>query len=343
MKFEKLDFSVIDWQAVLPRFGVESSLIANPKRLGPCPIEGEGKTRFRFANKYGRGNWYCNQCGTGDGVRLVALMSNCDDAEAVRLIRNLDSGDDAKGPPRRVKPLVNKPKNIEKERFRLQKVWDQSVNPAGTWVDQYIQRRVPMFNMDWLSGSLRAHASLYHFDIDTKKVSFLPAMVARVCGLDGKPVTLHRTYLSADGFKAAVSPDQVKKQMTGVADLNGEAITLNVPVLKSWVLIVGEGIETGLALVASTQNRHLVKAALNAANLAKLKVSRDEYDCVIICADRDPLNKRHGWRVGEHYAEILRDRLVAEGFKVKLKAPAVDGTDYADLWLERCVKLKLVA
>jgi putative DNA primase/helicase len=350
MRYERLDLSRLDWLSVLPSFGVDASLIADPKRLGPCPIEGEGKTRFRLANKTGRGNWYCNQCGTGDGVRLVGLMMGCSDAAAIGLIRNLGSGNQIKGPPLRVKALAHKPKNVEKERRLLQRVWDGTTSPGGTFVEQYIHRRVPLFDMSWLSASVRAHPALYHLDIQTetvadgppivtRKVSFRPAMVTRVCGVDGKPITLHRTYLSDDGFKANVTPDQVKKQMTGIADLCGEAITLNQPAVQSRVLIAAEGNETGLALVAATKNRHVVKAALNAANLAKLKVLRGEFDEVIICADRDPVNKRSGWRVGEHYAEILQQRLLAEGFKVKIKAPVVDGTDFADLWFDRCTKL----
>lgn len=343
MQFDKLDLSKLDWLNLLPRFGVDASLIANPKRLGPCPIENEGKTRFRLANKNGRGNWYCNQCGSGDGVRLVGLMMGCNDAAAIHLIRNLESPGNIKGPPVRVQALAHKPKNVEKERRLLQQVWDATVSPVNTFVEEYIHRRVPLFNMSWLSASVRAHPALYHMDTETKKVSFRPAMVTRVCGLDGKPVTLHRTYLSPDGFKADVTPDQVKKQMTGIVDLNGEAITLNQPVLQSRVLVVAEGNETGLALVASTSNRHVVRAALNAGNLAKLKVSRSEFDQVIICADRDHVNKHNGWRVGEHYAEILQQRLLSEGFKVRIKAPVVDGTDFADLWFDRCSKLLRLA
>ncbi len=35
-----------------------------------CPVCG-GADRFRFDDKRGRGTWFCNQCGAGDGLKLV--------------------------------------------------------------------------------------------------------------------------------------------------------------------------------------------------------------------------------------------------------------------------------
>ena len=35
-----------------------------------CPVCG-GSDRFRFDDKEGRGTWFCNQCGAGDGLKLV--------------------------------------------------------------------------------------------------------------------------------------------------------------------------------------------------------------------------------------------------------------------------------
>ncbi len=344
MENGKIDLSRIDWYAILPRLGVDSTYTANPRRTGPCPIEGgEGKTRFRFENKDGRGNWHCSQCGHGDGVRLVALVNNCSDTDAIRLIRN-DGSVEVNG--RRELPIRKAPLTPVRDpvivKRSLQKAWSESGAIAGTFAESYLQRRVPMLDMDWLSNNLRAHPGLYYFDETTKAKSKHPCLVSRVLGVDGVPVTLHRTYLSSDGYKANVSPNQVKKQMTGSRRLNGDAIRLNVPKNVTRALIVCEGIETGLALVASTGNKHEVWSLLDAGNLAKAKIPRDRFDMVIIAADKDALNPKHGWRVGEHYAQVLETRLKAEGFATKLRVPSEEGTDFCDLWYERC-RLKLVA
>lgn len=342
MTFQKLDLTKIDWQAALPQLGIDPTTIANPKRLGLCPIEGDGNTRFRFVNKDGRGNWFCNACGSGDAVRLVALFHNVTDADAIRMVRDLSSSQGVKGPPQRSKPIEAMAKDVSKDRQLLQRVWDECGLVVNTSAAMYLQNRVPGFDLTWLTSQLAFHPSLYHFDEETRKKQFFPALVGRVTGLDGKPVTLHRTYLSQDGFKAPVSPSQVKKQMTGVSMLKGESIKLNSPHVKSRVAIVCEGIETGLALIAATKNRHTVFAALNAGNLAKFQLQKSDFDHCIICADKDVVNVKHGWRPGEHFAEILRDKLLLEGFGVKFRVPEVEGKDFADLWYEAC-KLKLAA
>jgi putative DNA primase/helicase len=197
-------------------------------------------------------------------------------------------------------------------------------------------------DVTWLAPSLRAHGALYHYDLETKRKSHRPCMVARVVDMDGQPVTLHRTYLSADGFKANVSPSQVKKLMTGKRKLNGDAVRLNLPTTHCRKLIVCEGIETGLAIVAATGYQIDVWAMLNAGNLAKARIPRERFDTVVIAADRDPVNPKNGWRAGEHFAEQLRDRLNAEGFHTILKVPEQDGQDFLDVWNDRC-RLRLAA
>ncbi|EDS1248872.1 DNA primase [Salmonella enterica] len=54
------------WSRILPALGVK--VIKN--RHQACPVCG-GSDRFRFDDKEGRGTWFCNQCGAGDGLKLV--------------------------------------------------------------------------------------------------------------------------------------------------------------------------------------------------------------------------------------------------------------------------------
>jgi len=54
------------WPRILPALGV--TVIKN--RHQACPVCG-GSDRFRFDDKEGRGTWFCNQCGAGDGLKLV--------------------------------------------------------------------------------------------------------------------------------------------------------------------------------------------------------------------------------------------------------------------------------
>ncbi|HIH3683773.1 TPA: primase-helicase zinc-binding domain-containing protein, partial [Escherichia coli] len=50
-------------------------------RHQPCPVCG-GSDRFRFDDREGRGTWYCNQCGAGDGLKLVEKVFGVSPSDA---------------------------------------------------------------------------------------------------------------------------------------------------------------------------------------------------------------------------------------------------------------------
>ena len=65
------------WPNILPALGVK--VIKN--RHQSCPVCG-GSDRFRFDDKEGRGTWFCNQCGAGDGLKLVEKVFGVTASEA---------------------------------------------------------------------------------------------------------------------------------------------------------------------------------------------------------------------------------------------------------------------
>ncbi len=68
------------WPRILPALGVK--VIKN--RHQACPIcGGDARSdRFRFDDLEGRGTWYCNRCGAGDGLRLVEKVFGVSAPEA---------------------------------------------------------------------------------------------------------------------------------------------------------------------------------------------------------------------------------------------------------------------
>ena len=71
----KLKFQVEDikhhakglWaDTIFPRFGIHVQF----KKKTPCPACG-GKDRFRYDDKNGVGDYFCQQCGFGDGISLI--------------------------------------------------------------------------------------------------------------------------------------------------------------------------------------------------------------------------------------------------------------------------------
>lgn len=72
------------WPRILPALGVK--VIKN--RHQACPVCG-GSDRFRFDDKEGRGTWYCNQCGAGDGLKLVEKVFDVSASEAAQKVNTV--------------------------------------------------------------------------------------------------------------------------------------------------------------------------------------------------------------------------------------------------------------
>lgn len=65
------------WPRILPALGVK----VRKNRHQACPVCG-GSDRFRFDDKEGRGTWFCNQCGAGDGLKLIEKVFGVSASEA---------------------------------------------------------------------------------------------------------------------------------------------------------------------------------------------------------------------------------------------------------------------
>ncbi|HAT1597688.1 TPA: hypothetical protein I8Y58_002953, partial [Legionella pneumophila] len=71
------------WPKILSALGIDKSYLKN--KHGECPVCG-GKDRFRFDDKEGRGTFYCNQCGSGNGVKLLQNFHRCSYLEAIKKV-----------------------------------------------------------------------------------------------------------------------------------------------------------------------------------------------------------------------------------------------------------------
>lgn len=72
------------WESILS--GLNIAIPANHKH-GACPHCG-GKDRFRFDDLQGRGTWICNNCGVGNGLKLILNVFGCSAYEAAEKVAN---------------------------------------------------------------------------------------------------------------------------------------------------------------------------------------------------------------------------------------------------------------
>src|SRR5258707_5582630 len=56
------------WHGILPAIGISEKFLK--RKNSPCPMCG-GRDRWRFTDIDGKGNWYCNNCKSGNVVALV--------------------------------------------------------------------------------------------------------------------------------------------------------------------------------------------------------------------------------------------------------------------------------
>lgn len=237
------------WRGILKALGVPPEALTG--KHCACPMCG-GTDRFRFDNKEGAGTYICNACGAGDGMKLAVEFTGREFRDVAAEIDKLLGNE--KFEPDKPKPAVDP----DEVRRWLRQTYAQSV-PArpGDLVDTYLTARG--VGAGAYPKSLRFARALSDGEGGVR-----PCMVATVCDAEGKPATLHRTFLRPDGGAKA---EMASPRKTGMGPMpEGGAVRLT----DDWqggALGIAEGIETALA--ASLLFEMPVWSAINATMLAK--------------------------------------------------------------------------
>lgn len=262
------------WPAIFVSCGMDESHFVKNGRS--CPVCG-GRDRFSFTDRWGRGNFICRGCGSGDGFDLIARYRQCGFIEALEIVERFCGiswqGDEAEG---RVELTSAEIKDKENARERMS-LWAQArpvTRNDPVW--KYLQNRG--INPRAAGFEVRCHHALeYRHDDGT--VSKHPAMLARVFDAHGIVINLHRTYLDEDGRKASLPV--VKKLMPGI--FKGGSVRFGGAVNEE--LGLAEGIETALAAMLL---KHIpVWATLGCANLHDFTHFPPSVKRLTIFADND--------------------------------------------------------
>lgn len=257
---------------------------------GNCPNCGYAAGAFSvLEGKGGRPRMYCaNGCSWEELRRLLADETGrfSDD--------NAQSSDDV-------------PVSRERRLERALAIWRSSEPAFGTLADRYLAAR-------GLSGLASSLSLRFRSDCPHPEHPRLPALVALVTDVSGRPQGVHRTFLGRDARKANVEPVRAS-----VGLVRGGAIRLQ-PFAEGQPLIIGEGIESSAS--ASRLLGVAAWAALSAGNLARSLLLPSEVRRVVIAADPD--------EVGRSAAREAWTRWKAEGRNVRIALP--DGAaDFNDL------------
>lgn len=284
------------WESILTSLGVSTDFLS--KKHGPCPMC-QGKDRYRFDNKDGRGSWFCSKCGAGDGFSLLRKLNGWTFAEAAREVERV-LGLSKQDAPRQEF-------TDEQKQQALRRAWKESrpvVKGDPVWA--YLNRRT---GIESVSNSIRFHPALRY-----DAAHSFPAMLAVVTMPDGKASTMHRTWLDGNGGKAPV--DDPKKVMAG--SIKTGAIRL-ADICES--MGIAEGIET--ALSAFVKFGFPTWAAISAGGMRDWEPP-EELRHLVIFADNDENF------TGQMAAYALANRLTLKGIRTEVRIPEKVGTDWAD-------------
>ncbi len=325
--------------------------LRRPGRHVPCPVHGDGRNTGRgdgfrlFPDVDRTGGGICATCGAySDGLALLQWLFGWSFPQTLARVASVLGLVGASSRPlvpgfaRTNRCQVLRP-DPERVRRSLRRAWCESLDPTHPGAAS-LRRYLAGRGLD--AGVLnprivRFHPQLAYWDRDADDrptcLGRFPAMLALVSAADGRPVTLHRTYLRTDGLGKAPVPSP-KKLMAHACSvpLTGAAIRLfPVDAAANPVLGIAEGIETALAVQAMTGMP--VWACVSATLLQGFRPPTD-ITRLAVWADKD----RSG--AGAHAAGMLQERL-GDALDVRTLLPDAPipanarGIDWADVWLMR--------
>lgn len=318
-----------DWDAVLNDLAPElQDALQRKGRHGPCPVHG-GHDGFRLF-KDSSGGGYCATCGPfADGFALLQWLRGWTFPQALEAVAGWLGHAPVGVTARLLAPPVSDPTENPRRRQRLNALWRQAVPLASSRarpVRLYLENRgVPL---EKYPAVLRCHLALACYGPERQPLGRYPALLALVADADGRPVTLHRTYLTPTGEKAPVPEVRKLFPYPGDRRLSGGAIRLFPPTAE---LHLAEGIETALAVHRATGGP--VWSAVNAGLLERVEVPKAVQQ-VVIWGDLD----RAG--AGQSAAYALAGRLRREGRDVVLRLPGgpIPASQKSLDWLDRLVQ-----
>ncbi|WP_312953147.1 primase-helicase zinc-binding domain-containing protein [Superficieibacter sp.] len=248
------------WPRILPALGVK--VIKN--RHQPCPVCG-GSDRFRFDDKEGRGTWFCNQCGAGDGLKLVEKVFGVSASEAAGKVSALTGS----LPPVAAQTLSEAEQaETAASRAAASRLATSLLEKARTGTgNAYLARKgFPARECLMLTAPHKTGGVAYHSG----------DMVVPLHDAAGTLVNLQ--LINADGLKRTLKGGQVRETCH----------TLEGKKQAGKRLWIAEGYATGLTVHHLTGETVMVAlSSVNLLSLASLTRQKHPACQIILAADRD--------------------------------------------------------
>ncbi len=273
----------------------------------------------------------------GDSLDLVACcLYGGNRRDAMRWAENwlgLNTADSMAPIQRR--PILEKVKTSEldkeaqQRRAKARRLWQETpAGIAGTPVESYLAGRgIDLRQLGRAPGALRFAPAVWCAEVQKP----LPAMLAAICGPNGKMVAVHRTWLqqSPSGIWIKADLQNAKKVLGSFAGgcirlwrgASGAALGV-AP--EGDIAILAEGIETALSTAIACPE-YRVLASVSLSNMAAVKLP-DTIKEIIVAADNDAGNPaaRKALTAAIH-------QFTEQGRTVRLAVPEIEHGDWNDV------------
>lgn len=321
-----------------------------------CPIHG-GKNgdAFRLRNDFQVcGASVCNTCGKfSSGFDTLMWLLNQSFGRTVRDVGDYLCvpyyGEPSTAIARIVRPrpeLVHvgpSPEEVaredDKKAGKMKRAWDASLplnDERSAPVRAYLKNRGFSSAAGPLSD-IRFHPGMKYWAVNPTTgqlecIGTFPVMLALVREPSGRPMTLHRTYLTTDGRKADVEEARKMMSQRSTAVFHGSAIRLDMDV--GCVLCAGEGIESSLAF---REVMGIPTWATGTAGLLETLSVPESVKIVIAAGDRDRPVPGYEMGRGQAAAAALCSRIKQEGLAASAFLPpfaineGASSVDWADV------------
>lgn len=325
------------WDSIISKLAPSiASALDHPGRMHiDCPRHG-GTGDFRvYRDVVDSGGGVCTCGNWPDGIALIGAMNDWTFKDSLSEIGRLILGDKPQLTP--VKRTIRKRDTARENaaiRHSLRELWSGSIpmtSPDARPAWLYFESRGLEIPKNW--QNVRFHPAMPYFD-KRKVIGHFPGIVACVTAADGTPVTIHRTFLTADGKKAPVESPKKLCPHASYRKLQGGAIRM-FPVEDT--LAVAEGIETACAVTEMTGIPcwPTVTAGLLEEFIPPAGVKR-----LLVYGDKDRPSKFHPKGHGQEAASKLCQKMLQRGIEASEEIPpgeiptAKKGLDWLDVWVD---------
>ncbi len=279
---------------IFPRFGIDVQW----KKKTPCPACG-GRDRFRFDDKNGNGDYFCQHCQGGDGLDLIGKCTHLSFPEVVKEVGAILGLDDS-----------SKITDADREKWRKEREYrEKEQRELEQKMRENIARKAESTFRNAYQGEFSLYLKNKQVDKDPKiKITHDGNLLIPAIDENGKMWNLQT--ITPDGQKLFIQ--ESGGRTGGCFFVIGE---VQPDLYDAHIICIAEGYATGMSIHMATG--HPVALSFVANNLPKVgAVLRQKYPNAVFvyCADDDSAKQDTGLKYAQEAQAITGGIIVLPDF-----------------------------